>query len=238
MQILLEHLLGIVRPIDPREWPLVIRHLRSSEGWAPPMLLVATMGVLLFGGEGFGLLGGNFALKVFNYVALATWFVVGSLASVTVMIDGANNLRRLGIAGLSRPRGWFECSRLTLISLLLVGLSVPLLHFAGGFILRPLSDLLFRTLPPLYIAFLILSTSAYLLSIATGRRRCGRAFECVQYFYWLFGIIFSATAFAIWLPVQAGWAQPMTVVACVIAASLMGVLVVKIAERWERRSIG
>ena len=176
MQILLEHLLGIVRPIDPREWPSVIRRLRSSEGWVPPMLLIATIGVLVFGGQGFGLLGGNFALQLFNYVAIATWFIVGSLASAAVVIDGGNNLRRLGLSGLARPRWWFECARLAWISLLLMGLSVPLLHFVGGFILRPLSDVLFRTLPTLYITFMIFEVDP--VSCTTKRAVSVKAWCC------------------------------------------------------------
>lgn len=236
MQFVFDHLLGIIRPIDPRQWPLVIRRLRTAEGWVPPMMLIATMMVLLLIGQGFGVLGGNVGLKVFNYVALATWLVVGVLSSLAVTIDGLNNLRRFGASGISRPRYWFELSRLNWMFLLFAALSTPLILFIGGAQLRPIADLLFRAIAPLFITFMAFSTGGYLVSALTKRRRRGRAFECVQYFYWMFGVTGTVTAFAIWIPVHAGWAQPMTAIACLIAASLMGVLVITIADRCKRRA--
>ena len=236
MQFVVDHLLGIIRPIDPRQWPLVIRRLRRADGWMPPMMLIATMMSLLLIGHGFGLLGGNIALKVFNYVALATWLVVGAVSSFAVTIDGLDNLRRYGAFGVSRPRWWFELARLNWMCLLFAGLSIPLIHFAGGAQLRAIADFLFRAIAPLFMTFMAFSTGGYLVSASTKRRRRGRAFECVQYFYWMFGVTGAVTAFAIWIPVQAGWAQPMTAIACLIAASLMGILVLTIVDRRKRRA--
>lgn len=235
MQFVFDHLLGIIRPINPRQWPLVIRRLRTADGWTPPMMLIATMMLLWFIGHGVGLLGGNVALKLFNYVALATWLVVGILSSLAVTIDGVNNLRRFGASGFSRPRWWFELARLNWMFLLFAAMSMPLIHFAGGAQLRLIADLLFRAIAPLFITFMAFSTGGYLVSALTTRRRRGRAFECVQYFYWMFGVIAAVTAFAIWIPVQAGWAQPMIVIACLIAGSLMGILVLTISDGWKRR---
>ena len=236
MQFLFDQILGIIRPIAPHQWPLVIHRLRTAEGWTPPMMLIATMILLLLIGQGFGLLGGNIALKVINYVALATWLVVGVLSSLVVTIDGLNNLRRFGASGITRARWWFELSRLNWMLLLFTALSTPLIHFAGVAQLLPIADVLFRAIGPLFITFMAFSTSGYLVSALTKRRRRGRAFECVQYFYWMFGIITAVTAFAIWIPVHAGWAQPMTAIACLIAASLMGIFVLAIADRWKRRA--
>lgn len=235
MPFALEHLLGILSAISPHKWPSVIRRLRRSPGWVPPMVLIATLGLLMFGRNGFGLLGGHIALIVFNYIAIGTYFTVGSIASAAVMIDGANNLRRLGIRGVSRPRWWFEWARLAWITLLLVGLAMLIFHLVGGAVFAPLADSLFHIAPSLFFAFLVLSTAAYFLSLATRRRRSGRAFECVQYFYWTFGVISALIAVLTWVPAQAGWAQPMTVVLSIVAASLMAIVLFKLAQRWERK---
>src|SRR5258708_10086898 len=98
MRLLLDHLFGVMRPIDPRQWPLVIRRLRTAEGWMPPMMIIATTMLLFLIGQGFGLLGGNIALRALNYVALATWFIVALFASLAVTIDGIHNLKRYGVS--------------------------------------------------------------------------------------------------------------------------------------------
>jgi hypothetical protein len=236
MQSVVEHLLGIIRPIDPRQWPLVIRRLRMADGWMPPMMLIATVVSLWLVGRGVGLLGDNVSLKIFNYVALATWLVVGVFSSCAVTIDGLHNLRRLGPLAASRPGWWIELARLNWVFLLFVGLSAPVIHFAGGAQLRPIADILFRSIGPFFVTFMVFSTGGYLVSVVTRRRRRGRAFECVQYFYWIFGVSAAVTASAIWIPARAGWAEPMTALACVIAASLMGALGLSIADRWRQRA--
>jgi hypothetical protein len=234
IQFLLDHALGILRPIGTQHWVLLVRRLRHAEGWLPPMLLFAAMALLFLLGQGFGLLAGIAAVRVFNYAALATWFVVGLFACAAVTIDGVNNLRRFAFSGLLRPRWWFELSRLTWMVLLFAALSTPLLHFAPLPQLVSLGDAVFCTLPWMFLAFMVFSTGGYLVSGMTGRRRRGRAFECVQYFYWLFGGTAALTFSVIWLPMRVGWVQPMTVIACIIAASLMGILLLTVANRMDR----
>ncbi len=231
----LDHLLGFIRPIDPREWPLLIRRLRAADGWMPPMLLIATMMTLSFVGQGIGLLGGNVAIKVYNYVASATWLVVGVISALAVTLDGVNNLRRLGLSGVTRPRWWFELSRLMWMLLLYFALTIWLILVVGEPRFIPVGDLLFHATRIFAIAFFVASTLGYSISWITKRRRRGRAFECVQYFYCVFGGCGAVTFLAIWIPVRARWATPLTAVACLIAASLIGALILTISHRYDRR---
>jgi hypothetical protein len=53
---LLDHVIGIIRPIGPQRWAFLIGRLRRADGWMPPTLLIATMGSLFILGRGFGLL--------------------------------------------------------------------------------------------------------------------------------------------------------------------------------------
>jgi hypothetical protein len=237
MQHLLDHLLGIIRPIDPRRWPQAIRGMRIAEGWVPPMTLIAMFAVLIFIGHGVGLIGGNFIVKVFNYVAIATWLIVGLASNVVVTFDGMNNLRRLGFCGIRTPRWSFEVSRMAWLILVFAGLSAILLSFLGGARLEPAGNALFKFVTPLYAAFFVSGTAGYIVSAVTGRRPRGRAFECMQYFYWIFGIIGSLVGLAIWVPARAGWAEPMTVIACIIGAALLGILIVSIAKPTNGRPI-
>jgi hypothetical protein len=233
MQFLLDHLIGILRPIGPHHWAIAIRGLRRAEGWWPPMMLIAAMGTLFFIGQGFGLLGGVLAVKIFNWVAIATWLVVGLIASLAVTIDGISNFRRLGIRGIVRPRWWFELARLTWMLFLLGALSLPLLHFSGIPPLSNAGDHLFRALPAIFVIFMFFGTIGYLVSALSGRRPHGRAFECVEYFYWILGSVVAVTMFVVWLPAKVRWAQPLTLTACVVAASLMGIVLLKVGNRWQ-----
>jgi hypothetical protein len=235
MQALLDHLLGVVRPVDPRLWAQAIRKMRTAEGWVPPMVLLAAFAMLFFIGQGFGLLGGNIVLKIFNYFAIATWIVVCLLGNMSITIDGLNNLRRLGFFGIRNPRWSFEVSRLAWMTLLFVALTGILFEILGGAKLKPVGDALFYVVPALYVTFFVSGTMGYALSAITGRRRRGRAFECVQYFYWMFGIIGALFSFAIWLPARAGWGEPLVVVACIVGAALLAPLVIAITKPERRR---
>jgi hypothetical protein len=236
-QFLLDHLIGILRPIGPQHWALAVRRLRRTDGWLPPILLIAAMMTLFLLGRGFGLLGNVLVVRVFNYAALATWLIVGAAASAAVTIDGLGNLRRLTPGGMLRPRWWFEMSRLAWMILLLAALSLPLFHFSGIPRLRAAGDSLFRVLPTMYVAFMLFGTAGYLVSIIARRRPRGRAFECVEYFYWLFGVVAPVTMFVVWIPARAGWAQPATVVACAVAASLIGAFILKVARRSDATTV-
>jgi len=230
MPFFFQQLLGIFLPIDPRRWPTGIQRMRTCEGWGPPMFLIATTGTLIFVGRGIGLLGGNGAVKLFNYLALATWLVAGTLGCLAVTLDGMNNLRRLGPWAVSRPRWWFELSRLTWMLFLFVALSAILLLAVGGPQLCGKFNSIWSVLPALLLLFMVTDTAGYSVSAVTRHRRRGRAFECVQYFY-MFGLASAVIMPALWIPLWAGWAQPLTILWCLIAASLTAALTLTILDR-------
>ena len=230
MQFLFDCLLGIIHPINPFKWAAHIRHLRRSVGWAPPMMMIATVGVLLGVHLGLGLFGANAVGRVFNYLALATWFVVASVASMTVFVDGIHNVRRLGTLRISLPQWWFELSRLTWIGFLFVALSVPLIELVPREQTYSLGPRLLIVAATLFIGFLVLATIGYGVSAITGRGRSGRAFECVQYFHWIIVPTSAFVAFAVWLP-----SLVTTVVVCIVTASLTGITVLAVSNRRKQR---
>jgi hypothetical protein len=237
MRFLIEHLLGVIRPINPFDWPAHVRRLRTSEGWVPPMMVLAALGVLAGMNWGFGLLGQNGVVRFFNYLSLATWFVVASLATCAVLVDSVRNIARYGFVPLSRPRWWFEVSRTTWIIALVVGLTLPMAHLAAVPLAMRFADTVFAIVPIAIGMFFVSATLGFAISALTGRPRRGRAYECVQYFYVVFGATFGITAFAIWLPnVAPAVNGPLTVAACVVTASLLGIFVLKLSERMKRRS--
>jgi hypothetical protein len=86
--------------------------------WYPPMLIIAGAGVLL----------GSFMLmrQVFNPKAMLPIGAVqcilaigiGVVATAGQIVEAARHIRRLGLRGLARSRGWFEISRLAWMLLL------------------------------------------------------------------------------------------------------------------------
>ncbi|MCA9193015.1 MAG: hypothetical protein KDB03_14670, partial [Planctomycetales bacterium] len=80
MQFLIEQIVGVTLPIHPFRWTEVVNHLRRSEGWVPPMMIIASFGVLVGINAGFGLFGNNGFVRVANYVAISTWYMVSTIA--------------------------------------------------------------------------------------------------------------------------------------------------------------
>lgn len=197
----------------------------------PPMLMIAAMFLLLFANQGFGLLGGNVVVKVFNFASLVTWIIVGGIASLAAIADAVRNLIRFGITGVTRPRLWFELSRLTFITLLFVALSIPLVHVAGGAGLRQIRDALPVVASLLLAAFIAFSSVGYLLSIATGKTRRGRAFECVQYFFVLQLVSFTLAFPLAWLPDRVAWFNGAVVGWCIAGVAVTAAVVLKLRER-------
>mgnify|MGYP007073257397 CR=1 FL=1 len=228
MSWLFEHLLGVLRPALPHQWRNYVWGLTRVEGWVPPMLIIAAAGVLLMAViPGFGLFGAHPAIRTFNYLAVATWFIVATTATVVVLIQGMRNLLRFSTLAIARPRWWFELSRIAWITTLLVGLSVPLLQVVDA---APFANALKMPAVALLVFFWTTGSLGYLASLFTRRRRNGKAYECVQYFYWISIAIVSATMAAIW-----GANGPVLVVTCVVAAVTMGVVLLKISERTDRK---
>ena len=237
MRFVIEQLLGILRPINPLSWPTSVRRLRSSEGWVPPMMLIATMGSLVGINVGVGIFGQNAFVVAVNYFSVATWFAVGSITTTAVLLDSIRNLSRYGSVPFGRPRWWFEVSRSMWLITLVLGLTL----FLPAIVPLPVADrcanAAFIAGPFAFGIFVVSATSGFITSAITGRPRRGLAYECVQYFYVFTCVFFGVGAVLFWLPrvvpIQDG---PLTVATCLIAASLLGIFVLKISERMERRA--
>jgi len=229
--------LGVVLPVDPVRWPMVIRRMRAGEGSDPPMMLIASTTVLCLAGpalQRLGLLGGNVLLSAFNYVALATWLAVSGLGCCAVAIDGVQHLRRFGFVAPARPRWWFEVSRLLWIGFVFSSTSIVLtMLLLGGPPNGDAFERLFWMAAGLGGLFMLSATCGYAVSLTTGRTRRGRAFECTQYF-WMFGIAMAAIAAATALATLVGWNQHWMLFVSVAAAAMTGVIALKVRE-WKTR---
>ena len=236
MRFLIEYLLGVLRPIGPRHSAAAVRHLLRSDGWKPPMILIAATMVLCFVNAGIGLLAGNPAVKVFNFGAVATYLAVGASASAIVMARGSRNLWRFGALGVFRPRWWFEFARFALIACLFARLAAPLFWLVTEGPRNAIATAFRSASDYLFVAFMVFATAGYGLSLATGRARRGRAFECIQYFY---GMCCAALLYfpIIVLPLQAGWEDgPVVIAIGLAAASLLVALGLTIRERVNGRA--
>lgn len=235
MSWLFQHLLGVLRPIAPHHWRGAILAMARSEGWVPPMMIIAGAVVLLLAViPGFGLFGAHPAVQVFNYLALATWFLIATTATVIVLWQALRNVRRFGTFASGRPRWWFELSRITWIIALFSTLSLPLLHFGAAGRLARVERALFFCVPVFFGMFLSMGALGYTTAMVTGRPKRGRAFECVDYFYLqsIAGSVACAILFALLL---GGMKRPATIMVCVSAVAILGSLALKIRERTSRK---
>ena len=82
MKFFVEQLLGVIRPVSPLKWQSLVRGIRRTEGWAPPMMLIASLMVMVSINAGFGLLGDFILVRWLNLLAVATWIVVASSATL------------------------------------------------------------------------------------------------------------------------------------------------------------
>src|SRR5262245_44459974 len=188
---LLDHVLGLVRPLEPWLWPSYVRRLATADAWMPPMMMIAAAMLVGFASRGFGLLGAHPVVKVINYAALATWFVVAGFASILVILQSSRNLKRLGFVACSRPRWWFELSRICWIAFVFLALAIALAFFGKLANAALASRFLVPAVSAFLAGFLLFSSTGYAVSFVGRRPRRGRAFECVQYFYllWMGGFV-------------------------------------------------
>ena len=62
--------LRVFHPISPRHWPEHARRLSKADGWFPPMMMIAALGVILPLNVGIGWLGNVPLMRTLN---LLTW---------------------------------------------------------------------------------------------------------------------------------------------------------------------
>lgn len=150
---------GYLAALDPRLWLPMARAFRTSEGWCPPMMLIAVLGVVGFGG---GFVRESVVATAFLYTWAFCWAVVSSIAASFALSDSFRNLSRLGIGGCSRARFWFELARSSCI----LGAVLALISFLFMLIGLPerasFGDLLLPAVAFSICAFFVASTLGYL----------------------------------------------------------------------------
>jgi hypothetical protein len=181
-------LLGeMLSPIRPSMWWPTARSLARSLGWMPSMMLVALFGC------SFGLgqlleqwINGPLAelLQVANW---ATWGLVACLAMLIGCADSVRNIRRLGLAGWSRPRWWFETGAMAWNAMCLVlAVTVALSLIAGTMNAKPLELTIWNVGRPIVaVSFYVFAAAGFVgygLSLLRWKRPTGRGFDCVHFF--------------------------------------------------------
>jgi hypothetical protein len=198
------------------------RRMRRQEpaGWMPQMLVFSSLAVTLMASA---------ALRI-----PMTWplSVIGALDLVATRHfawTGVRRVLRLGITGPTRPRWWIELAALDFTLLMCCGCFVAVHGNAallGGWQMWPVT-VAFSSSKYLVVAFLVLSTAAYLLGLIQGKRAQGRSLELMNFFFW--------TIVGIWLAIWiipdhralGGWVAEAAAVAGVGAACLAGALEAK-----------
>jgi hypothetical protein len=172
--------------LQPQHWRQMAHQLSRAPGWTPPMVLIATLLSLVAGPAVFP--GAALLHAIFAPAMIA----ISSFAIYLVAKRFGNVLYRYGPAGITRPRWWFEVGR----ALWIVCVASFATAIGGGMagLLQPgpLANAAWGALTRLsgysFVAFIVVATAAYLLSVARRMPRRGKAFECVQFFY---GIILA-----------------------------------------------
>jgi hypothetical protein len=153
-----------------------------------------------------------------------------------VTLQSLCNLKQLRFVGCSRPRWWFELSRICWITFVFLALAIALARFGqlanDGL---PLTVLM-PAVPAFLIGFLLFSSTGYAVSLVGGRPRRGRAFECVQYFYWLW-----INGFVVFIPLWSahrfgGVNGALLAAVGIAAAAIICALTLKGLQQMKRRS--
>ena len=197
----------------------------------PPMMIIASFGVLAGINAGLGVLGNNGIVRGANYAAISTWYFVATIATMAASYDSIRNITRIRTA-YHHPRIWFEISRLAfnLICLLLV--TIFAIAIIGIKLPAIIDGLLLNSVGFNASVFVIAATLGYAISFATGWKRRGRAFECVQYFY---GLSLAGAIVAIFTFVMPNWIpllnNPLVLSISVAGAALVGIGAVKLYKQ-------
>ncbi|MHC4400000.1 MAG: hypothetical protein ACYTG0_09995 [Planctomycetota bacterium] len=146
--------------------------------------------------------------------------VVGGVALLGAATYAVRALYRLGVRGWSRPRWWFEVSSLAwtlcVLLILAVALSVPgaKIPALGGWL-----DATFfaarNIIVILLCVFFVSAIVGYVVSMISGRARCGNAYECIQMiFAWVGGVGLLIVACSQWWPPRRAWPDGVFLAVC------------------------
>lgn len=125
---------------------------------------------------------------------LMLW-MTGLIGTAAIGYDAVRNVRRYGYLATSRPRYYFELGRATLaLAFLLVAPALTIAFLVPNINVLGINFVsLRRFLMFLAALFCLFAVCGYLCSFVTRRARCGRAYECVSWFFCVLGGIFLVT---------------------------------------------
>ncbi len=185
-------------PVWPHQWLKFARGLVSNIGWMPTMFLWSIFGLVVSVNFGMGRQQNIQWLERFNFWTWITWSIVAVLAIFMTSVRSARTLGRFGLLGPTRPRWWFEIASVawSVTTISFIGIMLGLFlnsqqRQAFSDVFTPLMAVLLVSLP----AFFTAATIGYAVSFVGGRRRAGKAYDCVHYFYSIVGSV-AVTAYA------------------------------------------
>lgn len=216
---------------DPRRWLSMARALRTSQGWVPPMMLIAVCGTVGFGGA---FIRSSQLLTALLYAWALCWTIIFAISSSFVLFDSLRNITRFGMRAFTRSRFWFELSRSSCILGVMAAIAALLVGYLDRPVLAVLGELTLRAILPCFVTFCVASTIGYAVKLATRQRPTGRALECVNFFFpqclaglLIFGLLLSLGP-RLNDPLVYGTALGILIGVCLLAAVALALV-----KRWR-----
>jgi hypothetical protein len=221
----------------PWHWPMAASVLSHSVGWEPPMMMIATLGVIVPLNVGVGLLGNKQLAATFNLTTTLSWFIVSFAATSIVVLRCIRNIRRYGITGFTRPNWWYECGRLNMILTLFSLIACPAaFYFQLG---DPVISALLIGCVTCAVAFVLTTSVGYASSFVNGFRSNTKAFQCVHYFYCTLVPVGLLIASAMFWPQPVFWPNGCLVVLSIAGSAILcaaGMLSISTRHKqWNRQ---
>ena len=222
-------LFAYLAAFDPRRWLPMARVFRASQGWCAPMMLVAVIGTVAFGGA---FIRGSILLTTLLYSWAFCWTIVSTIAAGFVLFDSLRNIRRFGSRAFTRSRFWFELSRSACIVGVVAAISALLMGYFDAPAFGQLGELTLCAIIPCFVIFFVASTIGYVVMLAARQRPHGRALECVNFFYpqCLAGILIFGLLLLLGPRLNDPWAWGPAL-AILVAACLIGAISLTLMER-------
>ncbi len=203
-------------------WWRYASNINQVASWKVPIFLFRAFAVIFFSNVAVGICAAGVFPKWFAITSWISWFIVCGTASSNVILRSLRNLSRYLVLGIARPIWWFEWSRIAWHIFAFTAISCPVYIMLGKDLpavlqfLEPRSVAYFAV-SRLFPTFFVLSVLGYLVSMLTGLPRCGRAYECVNYYFNFFsGIVLTVTALAYWPPAKL-WPNAVILVLSVVS---------------------